>query len=136
VRVPTREDGSCLFWEFATDSYDIGFGLFFEWVKSPTEQVSVHISESDEEDDDEDEDAEAPVGSDLESGDKLMKKNKSVDLDVPTSVVIPVYRRDCHEEVYAGSHVYPGQGVYLLKFDNAYSLWRSKTLYYRVYYTR
>jgi hypothetical protein len=46
------------------------------------------------------------------------------------------FRRDCHEEVYAGSHSYPGQGVYLLKFDNTYSLWRSKTLYYRVYYTR
>ncbi len=39
------------------------------------------------------------------------------------------------QEVYAGSHSYPGQGVYLLKFDNTYSLWRSKTLYYRVYYT-
>ena len=23
--------------------------------------------------------------------------------------MIPVYRRDCHQEVYAGSHVYPGQ---------------------------
>lgn len=54
----------------------------------------------------------------------------------PISVIIPVYRRDCQEEVYAGSHSYPGQGVYLLKFDNSYSLWRSKTLYYRVYYTR
>lgn len=52
------------------------------------------------------------------------------------SVIIPVYRRDCYEEVYAGSHTYPGTGVYLLKFDNSYSLWRSKTLYYRVYYTR
>ncbi|KAG0722471.1 Golgi resident protein GCP60 [Chionoecetes opilio] len=52
------------------------------------------------------------------------------------SVIIPVYRRDCYEEVYAGSHSYPGTGVYLLKFDNSYSLWRSKTLYYRVYYTR
>ncbi|VDP52694.1 unnamed protein product [Soboliphyme baturini] len=50
--------------------------------------------------------------------------------------IIPVYRRDCHEEVYAGSHVYPGRGVYLLKFDNSYSLWRSKTLYYRVYYSK
>lgn len=35
--------------------YDIGFGLFFEWSKSPTEQVSVHISDS-EDDDDDDED--------------------------------------------------------------------------------
>ena len=54
----------------------------------------------------------------------------------PTNEIIPIYRRDCHEEVYCGSHIYPGQGVYVLKFDNSYSLWRSKTLYYRVYYTR
>ena len=26
--------GTALFWEFATDSYDIAFGLFFEWVSS------------------------------------------------------------------------------------------------------
>lgn len=31
VRVPTHDGGSCLFWEFATDYYDIGFGIFFEW---------------------------------------------------------------------------------------------------------
>ena len=54
----------------------------------------------------------------------------------PTSVIVPIYRRDCHQEVYAGTHQYPGPGVYLLKFDNTYSLWRSKTLYYRVYYTK
>lgn len=54
----------------------------------------------------------------------------------PVSVIIPIYRRDAHEEVFAGSHSYPGRGVYLLKFDNSYSLWRSKTLYYRVYYTK
>lgn len=34
VRVPTHEDGSYLFWEFATDQYDIGFGLFFEWANT------------------------------------------------------------------------------------------------------
>ena len=50
--------------------------------------------------------------------------------------VLPVLRRNSHEEVIVGSHMYPGQGVYLLKFDNSYSLLRSKTLYYRVYYTR
>lgn len=50
--------------------------------------------------------------------------------------IVPICRRDCHEEVYAGSHPYPGDGVYLLKFDNSYSLWRSKTLYYRVYYSK
>ncbi|XP_011359138.1 Golgi resident protein GCP60 [Pteropus vampyrus] len=61
------------------------------------------------------------------------KKNASKPL---LDEIVPVYRRDCHEEVYAGSHQYPGRGVYLLKFDNSYSLWRSKSVYYRVYYTR
>lgn len=63
---------------------------------------------------------------------KVKKEASKVQVDE----VVPVYRRDCHEEVYAGSHQYPGRGVYLLKFDNSYSLWRSKTVYYRVYYTR
>jgi hypothetical protein len=67
--------------------------------------------------------------ADVEQGSK--QDNKP-----PTDEIIPVYRRDCHEEVYCGSHAYPGQGVYLLKFDKSYSLWRSKTLYYRVYYSR
>ncbi|GBN47157.1 Golgi resident protein GCP60, partial [Araneus ventricosus] len=127
VRVPTHDDGTCLFWEFATDSYDLGFGVYFEWTRSPDSQVTVHISESeDEEDDDED----------LDQGRNDIEKGVALSDKPPLSVVIPVYRRDCHEEVYAGSHNYPGQGVYLLKFDNSYSLWRSKTLYYRVYYTR
>lgn len=49
IRVPTHEDGSCLFWEFATDHYDIGFGVLFEWSISETTHVSVHISESSDE---------------------------------------------------------------------------------------
>ncbi|XP_071441051.1 Golgi resident protein GCP60 isoform X1 [Hetaerina americana] len=135
VRVPTHEDGTCLFWEFATDSYDIGFGVYFEWIKSPTNQVSVHISESEEEEEDEDEDDEEGLGvDDVERGGGL--GDGGMGPKIPMSVIVPVYRRDCQEEVYAGSHPYPGQGVYLLKFDNSYSLWRSKTLYYRVYYTR
>ena len=68
---------------------------------------------------------------DVEKGGNNKKDNRP-----PTDEIIPVYRRDSHEEVYCGSHMYPGRGVYLLKFDNSYSLWRSKTLYYRVYYTR
>ena len=39
VRVPTHADGKSLYWEFATDSYDIGFGLFFEWVEPEDTQV-------------------------------------------------------------------------------------------------
>ncbi|XP_058800219.1 Golgi resident protein GCP60 [Phymastichus coffea] len=134
VRVPTHEDGSCLFWEFATDGYDIGFGVYFEWSKPETTQVSVHISESEDEDEDE-EDYE--TREDLESGDiNGESKPEFKPSMTPISVIVPVYRRDSQEEVYAGSHQYPGQGIYLLKFDNSYSLWRSKTLYYRVYYTK
>ena len=55
VRVPTHKDGTCIFWEFSTDSYDIGFGLLFEWTKNPGNQVSVHISESEDEDEEEEE---------------------------------------------------------------------------------
>uniref|UniRef100_A0A8C9S8U4 Golgi resident protein GCP60 n=2 Tax=Scleropages formosus TaxID=113540 RepID=A0A8C9S8U4_SCLFO len=125
VRVPTHQEGSYLFWEFATDHYDIGFGVYFEWTDSANAAVSVHVSESS--DDEEDESGDGP------SEEEKAKKNAS---KPQVDEIVPVYRRDCHEEVYAGSHQYPGRGVYLLKFDNSYSLWRSKTVYYRVYYTR
>uniref|UniRef100_A0A069DV22 Protein involved in maintenance of golgi structure and er-golgi transport n=1 Tax=Panstrongylus megistus TaxID=65343 RepID=A0A069DV22_9HEMI len=140
VRVPTNDEGTCLFWEFATDYYDIGFGVYFEWTKSATNQVSVHVSESEDEDDypneddedDEDDEYGVRVG-DVEQG--LAKIGGGLER-APLTEVLPVRRRDCMDQVYAGSHPYPGTGVYLLKFDNSYSLWRSKTLYYRVYYTR
>lgn len=54
VRVPTREGGQCLFWEFATDSYDVGFGVYFEWGKPVTTEVSVHVTDSDDEEDEDD----------------------------------------------------------------------------------
>ncbi|XP_068088922.1 Golgi resident protein GCP60 [Hyperolius riggenbachi] len=124
VRVPTHDEGSYLFWEFATDNFDIGFGVYFEWTDSPNTAVSVHVSESSE---DEEEEEENP-----NNAEKAKKNANKPQVDE----IVPVYRRDCHEEVYAGSHQYPGRGVYLLKFDNSYSLWRSKSVYYRVYYTR
>jgi len=136
VRVPTHLDGRSLYWEFATDGYDIGFGLFFEWVDPEDTQVTVHISDSEDDSEEYITDEEREEG---EEGDPEMQAGRSglsVETGPPTSCIIPTYRRDCHEEVYAGSHTYPRQGVYQLKFDNSYSLWRSKTLYYRVYYTR
>nr|CAH8873226.1 unnamed protein product [Trichobilharzia regenti] len=33
VRVQTHPAGTSIVWEFATDDYDIGFGLFFEWAE-------------------------------------------------------------------------------------------------------
>ncbi|CAE1157354.1 ACBD3 [Acanthosepion pharaonis] len=115
VRVPTHEDGSCLFWEFTTDNYDIGFGIYFEWTVAPSNTVSVHISDSsDEEELDEEEDANK---TDPEVG---MPSNPKPNRP-PTDEILPVYRRDSHEEIFCGSHSYPGRGVYLLNLPPAVS---------------
>ncbi len=53
VRVPTHEDGRLIFWEFSTDFYDLGFGLYFEWTLSPSNNVTVHVSDSSDEEDEE-----------------------------------------------------------------------------------
>ena len=142
--------GSCLFWEFATESYDIGFGVFFEWTKKQqfpqTQQnnkVSVKTNESDNSDDatktinsltetPTTRSNEGVVNPTIISENELNIAVKNSDQDE----VLPVLRRNSQEEVIVGSHMYPGSGVYLLKFDNSYSLLRAKTLYYRVYYTK
>lgn len=153
-----------MYWEFATDSYDIGFGVYFEWGKPTTNEVSVMVCDSDDDDEEEEYDegkliifgenpfllniefeiflitpsAEVQPNNDLESGsvEPVSPPSPVARFRPPISSVVPVYRRECQTEVYVGSHNYPGEGVYLLKFDNSYSLWRSKTLYYRVFYTR
>lgn len=109
--------GTCLFWEFATETYDIGFGVSFEWTLPSSEEITVEVR-----DDDEDESTQ----------DDEHSKTQKQRIDE----ILPTIRRPCNEEVMVGSHLYPGRGVYLLKFDNSYSLFRSKTLFYRVYYTR
>nr|XP_005502555.2 protein TMED8 [Columba livia] len=130
VRVPTHPDGKCICWEFATDDYDIGFGVYFDWTAVTSTAITVQVSESsDEEDEEEEEEIEglAPVG-DVERGSKSYLRNRYGE-------IMPVYRRNSHREVQAGSHEYPGEGIYLLKFDNSYSLLRNKTLFFHVYYT-
>ncbi|XP_074091744.1 protein TMED8 isoform X1 [Macrotis lagotis] len=133
VRVPTHPDGKRIFWEFATDNYDIGFGVYFDWTPVTSTSVTVHVSESSDEDEDDEEDGEGgieglvPIG-DVEMGSKSSLRNRYGE-------IMPVYRRDSHRDVQAGCHDYPGEGIYLLKFDNSYSLLRNKTLYYHVYYT-
>lgn len=100
--MPTHPDGVCIFWEFATDSYDIGFGLIFEWTSNPGEHVSVHVSESEDTDEDEDEDqppSDAVAGGDDPEKALQLASDKSRDANSATSVIIPIYRRDCHEEV-------------------------------------
>lgn len=70
-----------------------------------------------------------PFQNDIEAP----KKDKLKE-ETPTSVIIPVYRKNSHQEVIIGSHRYPGRGTYLLKFDNSYSFFRTKIVYYRCFY--
>jgi acyl-CoA-binding protein len=89
VRVPTHEDGTCLFWEFATDGYDIGFGVYFEWSKPETNQVSVHISESEDEEDEYEEEYEPQ--EDVESGSvNGNPRPERRTTTPPISVIVPV----------------------------------------------
>ncbi|XP_073205390.1 protein TMED8 isoform X2 [Lepidochelys kempii] len=130
VRVPTHPDGKRVCWEFATDDYDIGFGVYFDWTPVTSTAITVQVSESSDEEDEEEEDeieGLTPVG-DVERGSKSSLRNRYRE-------IMPVYRRDSHRDVQAGSHDYPGEGIYLLKFDNSYSLLRNKTLFFHVYYT-
>ncbi|XP_047467739.1 protein TMED8 [Mugil cephalus] len=128
VHVPTIPEATKVCWEFATDGYDIGFGIYFDWSPVTTRAITVHISESSD-DEDEEEEMEGPVtNGDIEKG---SKSHTNANL----AEILPVYRQDSHLLVQAGSHDFPGEGTYLLKFDNSYSLWRNKTLYYRVYYS-
>ncbi|XP_039393450.1 protein TMED8 isoform X2 [Mauremys mutica] len=130
VRVPTHPNGKRVCWEFATDDYDIGFGVYFDWTPVTSTAITVQVSESSDEEDEEEEDeieGLTPVG-DVERGSKSRLRNRYGE-------IMPVYRRDSHRDVQAGTHDYPGEGIYLLKFDNSYSLLRNKTLFFHVYYT-
>uniref|UniRef100_A0A3B4ABQ2 GOLD domain-containing protein n=1 Tax=Periophthalmus magnuspinnatus TaxID=409849 RepID=A0A3B4ABQ2_9GOBI len=128
VHVPTVPEAKKVCWEFATDGYDIGFGIYFDWSPVTSRSITVHISESSD-DEDEEEELEGPVmNGDVEKGSKSQANSNLAE-------ILPVYRQDSHLSVHGGSHDFPGEGTYLLKFDNSYSLWRNKTLYYRVYYS-
>ncbi|KAM6171049.1 protein TMED8 isoform 3-T3 [Erethizon dorsatum] len=132
IRVPTHPEGKRVCWEFATDDYDIGFGVYFDWTPVTSTDITVQVSDSSEDEEEEEDDEEeieepVPVG-DVERGSRSSLRGRYGE-------VLPVYRRDSHRDVQAGSHDYPGEGIYLLKFDNSYSLLRNKTLYFHIYYT-
>lgn len=108
VRVPTHEEGFCLYWEFATDHYDLGFGVYFEWTIAESNQVTVHISESSDEDYDEEEgipttgapnDVESAGGDGGSPAGGYRRNRKNDPNRPPIDEIIPIYRRDCHEQV-------------------------------------
>ncbi|KAL2095501.1 hypothetical protein ACEWY4_010220 [Coilia grayii] len=55
VHVPTVAEYRRVCWEFATDSYDIGFGIYFDWSPITSHAITVHISESSDDEDEEEE---------------------------------------------------------------------------------
>lgn len=55
VHVPTVAEYQRVCWEFATDSYDIGFGVYFDWSPITNCNITVHISESSDDEDEEEE---------------------------------------------------------------------------------
>eukprot|EP00123_Amoebidium_parasiticum_P014099 comp22328_c0_seq1/m.33190 comp22328_c0_seq1/g.33190 ORF comp22328_c0_seq1/g.33190 comp22328_c0_seq1/m.33190 type:complete len:527 (-) comp22328_c0_seq1:493-2073(-) len=91
IRVPTPGPRSMTWWEFAVETYDINFGVSFEYTHEGRTNI------------------------------------------VP---ILPLFTQSATNQVIRGSHVAEHKGVYLLKFDNTYSYWRSKTVYYRVYSKR
>ena len=55
VHVPTVPESKRVCWEFATDGYDIGFGVYFDFTPVTTRNITVHISESSDDEDEEEE---------------------------------------------------------------------------------
>lgn len=55
VHVPIVPEAKRVCWEFATDGYDIGFGVYFDWSPVTSRAITVHISESSDDEDEDDE---------------------------------------------------------------------------------
>ncbi|KAI0990515.1 hypothetical protein GJ496_003389 [Pomphorhynchus laevis] len=140
IRVPIHPNGKSVYWEFATDNHDLGFGLSFEWIIPINNAISIDLNDySDEEFDDEVKEdihlfQNTKISNDLEIGEKNPEDNDQKSKNLVIDDLIPLFRRDCHMSTVCGYHKYPGVGYYHFKFDNTYSFWRSKTLYFRFYY--
>lgn len=156
IKVPVHEDGNIIFWEFATDTYDIGFGIYFKWELDEEDDFGMNNGFGGN-DGYSQHSGNALLGgpgghpddnfggsshsdhhsnSNFGGGGSSHRTSRNRPKQEPVTEILPIFRRDSHTEVQCGSHPYPGNGVYLLKFDNSFSMWRSKTLYYKVYYTR
>lgn len=146
IQVPTYPDGKYIYWEFATDNYDIAFGVDFVRDEHLVEPMALNIYQDNDDDDLEElldadnwqgtsnltEDPEYCQSGIVSDRDRLVAEKRRRLAN--TMQILSTYRRDSHEEVIVGRHKYPGRGYYQLKFDNTYSVLRSKTLYFRICY--
>lgn len=62
IRVPTHPEGKRVCWEFATDDYDIGFGVYFDWTPVTSTDITVQVSDSSEDEDEDEEEEEGIEG--------------------------------------------------------------------------
>ncbi|XP_023483948.1 protein TMED8 isoform X1 [Equus quagga] len=108
IRVPTHPEGKRVCWEFATDDYDIGFGVYFDWTPVTSTDITVQVSDSSE-DEDEDEEEEEEIEDPVPVGD--VERGSRSSLRGRYGEVMPVYRRDSHRDVQAGSHDYPAHFI-------------------------
>ncbi|OAF71370.1 hypothetical protein A3Q56_00862 [Intoshia linei] len=127
ISVPTYNKKNTIFWEFASDHYDIGFGLYFEFNDSPPDNIEIYYAESS--------DNESQTDDDVNSTENESFVNNSRENDKKISEIIPLRRIESHRNIQCGSHEYPSKGTYMFKFDNSYSLFRSKLVYFRVFST-
>jgi len=88
IDISKYKKGGTIVWQFRTEGYDIGFGLFY--------------------------------------------KSKA---NLDEKEIIEIARTKSHEIVIHGNYsfTWEDQGIYILRFDNMYSLWYSKNLDYIVY---
>ncbi|VDP06197.1 unnamed protein product [Schistosoma margrebowiei] len=92
VRVPTHPNGKAICWEFATDNYDLGFGLYFEWDLEPPENISVNISESSDEEGGEDEDEEGTSNGNSMEQTSPENENKGRKLALIMRIPVSIFR--------------------------------------------
>jgi len=72
-----------IIWEFRTEGYDIGFGLFYKESDNSNEKILIEIS-----------------------------------------------RVKSHQIIINGNYTFDQKGIYVMRFDNLYSVWNSKNLEY------
>ena len=93
IRVPTHPEGKRVCWEFATDDYDIGFGVYFDWTPVTSTDITVQVSDSSEdedEDEEEDEELEGTLNLNIICGLLSWFNLISINHQAITSCLVPV----------------------------------------------
>lgn len=136
IQVPTDPTGKHIYFEFATEDYDIGFGMDFLYdTSNSTEPLAMKIYEETDEDEDDIEEIDLANDNPPEvAREELLRKRAEKFARIANTIsIVPTYRRDSHMEVIVCKHRYPSpRGWYIIKLDNTYSIMRAKSIFFRV----